>query len=299
MQKFRINKLASSDHAKRAFKRATRWYIQEKDKPGGLSSRQIEAKVKREYDGVGPHAATIRRYVNTNIAGMSLLKIGVKGDLPPCVFKSLCVAFESFVHIQQINSCQGGITYKKLAARINTLLRHDYRQKMLQRILLATAKDLDASTLQIAEDLQVCWTTFANISIWFDNWEFYLVELGFATKDANGKVTISPEQLYFIISFDETCLLVDGSKGRKGGRPVITLHDPRLPYTGKITNTDSLTATLVMGSNAASEAPRERIELLSCANTHGKKFFAMGGSHVCSDYFFKRKHFWRGKRTSR
>ncbi len=29
------------------------------------------------------------------------------------------------------------------------------------------------------------------------------------------------------------------------------------------------------------------IELLARANTHGKKFFAMGGSHVCSDDFFK------------
>jgi hypothetical protein len=31
----------------------------------------------------------------------------------------------------------------------------------------------------------------------------------------------------------------------------------------------------------------ERIELLARANTHGKKFFATGGSHVCSDNFFK------------
>jgi hypothetical protein len=32
---------------------------------------------------------------------------------------------------------------------------------------------------------------------------------------------------------------------------------------------------------------RERIELLARANTHGKKFFATGGSHLCSDDFFK------------
>jgi hypothetical protein len=32
---------------------------------------------------------------------------------------------------------------------------------------------------------------------------------------------------------------------------------------------------------------QERIELLACANTHGKKFFAMGASRVCSDNFFK------------
>ncbi len=32
---------------------------------------------------------------------------------------------------------------------------------------------------------------------------------------------------------------------------------------------------------------KECIELLARANTHGKKFFATGGSHVCSDDFFK------------
>ena len=81
---------------------------------------------------------------------MSPLKIGVKGNVPTCAFKSLCIAFESFVCMQQINSCQGEITYKKLAARINALLGHNYRQKMLQRILLATAKNLDLSTMHIA-----------------------------------------------------------------------------------------------------------------------------------------------------
>jgi hypothetical protein len=100
---------------------ATTWYAQEKDKPGGLLLLQIEKKVKKEFNGVGPHTATIRRYVNANIAGMSPLKIGVKGDVPMCVFKLLCVAVESFVCIQQIKSCQGKITYKKLAASNNEI----------------------------------------------------------------------------------------------------------------------------------------------------------------------------------
>ena len=57
-----------------------------------------------------------------------------------------------------------------------------------------------------------------------------------------------------ILNFDETCLSVDGSEGRRGGRPEIVLHDPRFPMTGKATNKDSLTATLISGSNAAGEA---------------------------------------------
>jgi hypothetical protein len=271
MQKFRINKLAASDHAKRALKRATSWYAKELKKTGGLSSYQIAAKVKKEFDGVGPHAATIRRYINANIAGMSPLKVGVKGDVPTCAFKSLCIAFESFVRIMQINSRQGEITYKKLASRINVLLRKDYRLNMLQRILLATSKNLDASTMHIAEDRRVRWTTFANISSWFDNWEFDLVELGFATRDADGKIAIPAEQLYNIINFDETCLSVDGSEGRRGGRPNVTLHDPRLPYTGKRTNKDSLTATLVMGSNAAGEALPPHFQYQTKATTEDRE----------------------------
>ena len=62
MQKFRINNLEASDHAKRALKRAMRWYAQEKDKPDGLSLRQIAKKVKKEYDGVGPSHNTIGRF---------------------------------------------------------------------------------------------------------------------------------------------------------------------------------------------------------------------------------------------
>jgi len=86
-----------------------------------------------------------------------------------------------------------------------------------------------------------------------------LVELGFATRDADGKIAISAEQLYFILTFDKTCLLVDGSEGRRGGQLNVTLHDPRLPYTGKRTNKDSLMATLVMGSTKAKTEDRERV----------------------------------------
>jgi hypothetical protein len=38
---------------------------------------------------------------------------------------------------------------------------------------------------------------------------------------------------------------------------------------------------------------KERVELLAMANTHGKKFFATGGSHVCSDDLLKHRHLLR------
>jgi len=102
---------------------------------------------------------------------------------------------------------------------------------------------------------------------WFNNWEFDLVDLGFATRGADGKVTISDEQLYFILNFDETCLSLDGSEGQRGGRPQMMMHDPRLPYNGKRANKDSLTATLVCGSNAAGEALPPHFQFQTKATT--------------------------------
>ncbi len=64
-----------------------------------------------------------------------------------------------------------------------------------------------------------------------------------------------------------TRLILDGSKGRRGGRPQITLHDPWLPYDGKRTNKDSLTATLVCGSNAAGEALPSHFQFQTKATT--------------------------------
>ncbi len=46
----------------------------------------------------------------------------------------------------------GEISYKKLAMCINTVLKQDYRQKMLQRVLSATANNLDALVLDMSED---------------------------------------------------------------------------------------------------------------------------------------------------
>ncbi len=60
--------------------------------------------------------------------------------------------------------------------------------------------------------------------------------------------------LPYILNFDETCLTADGSEGRRGGRPEMVLHDPRFPFAGKTTNKDSLTETMITGSNAAGEA---------------------------------------------
>jgi hypothetical protein len=42
---------------------------------------------------------------------------------------------------------------------------------------------------------------------------------------------------------------------------------------------------------------RERIELLACANTHGKSSSQWVGVMCVLTIYLKRKHFWQGKRT--
>ena len=104
MQKWRVNKFDSSDHNKRAFKRATSWYYRELQKGNaGLSSYEIAKRLKREFDGAGPCARTIQRYANTGLAGLSPLKPGVKSDIPKWAYSSLCTAFKSYVRINQVN----------------------------------------------------------------------------------------------------------------------------------------------------------------------------------------------------
>ena len=44
-------------------------------------------------------------------------------------------------------------------------------------------------------------------------------ELGFDYKDDSGDLIIPKEQLQRILNVYESCLSMDGGKGRKGGRP--------------------------------------------------------------------------------
>ena len=148
-----MNKFDLSDHNKRAFKWATSWYDWELQKgKAGLSLYKIAKRVKLEFDGAGPSAQTIQRYANTGLAGLSPLKPGVKSDIPKWAYSSLCLALESYVCINQLNRRDDVITLKKLAVKVNKTMLHNYHSKLLNRVLLSTAKYLDASKMEYCED---------------------------------------------------------------------------------------------------------------------------------------------------
>jgi hypothetical protein len=257
-QKERCHKKNVAAHAKKAHKRATSFYASELKKPKAerLSADAISKIVKKEYDGHGPSARSIQRYVNdNNIIGLSPVKMGSRGNIPPWAYSALCNAFESYVRIMQVNSCGHENTRRVLSAKVNAAMGFEASSnKLYYRVIRDTATDMKAVKVNNVEDRRVQWTTHKNLKLWFENWGKDLVELGFAHLDEHGDVIIPEDQLHRIMNFDETCLSHDGSNGARGGRPEVFLYDPRLPLPGKRTSKCSSTTTMITGSTAAGEA---------------------------------------------
>jgi hypothetical protein len=259
-------------HAKKAHKRATSFYASELKKPKGerLSADAVSKIVKKEYDGHGPSARSIQRYVNdNNNIGISPLKMGNRGNILPWAYSALCNAFESYVRIMQVNSCGHENTRRVLSAKVNAAIGVEpcSNNKLYYRVIRDTAMDMKAAKVNNVEDRRVQWTTHKNLKLWFENWGKDLVELGFAHLDEHGEVIIPDDQLHRITNFDETCLSHDGSNGARGGRPEVFIYDPRLPLPGKRTSKCSSTTTMITGSTAAGEALPPHFQLQTSAKS--------------------------------
>ncbi len=94
-----------------------------------------------------------------------------------------------------------------------------------------------------------------------------MLELGFAKVDFNGKTVIPTEQLKKIISIDETCLVLDGSKCNRGGRPEITFYSSNLPNLGRSTIKTNATTTMITDSIAAREPMLPHFQFSTMAQT--------------------------------
>ena len=86
-----------------AFKRATRMYDRERqNKKGGMSARAVAELVEKDC-GVKISARTIQQKVKEGNVGVSPLRRGPKGNIPDRSYQNLCLAYESYVTINQIN----------------------------------------------------------------------------------------------------------------------------------------------------------------------------------------------------
>ena len=97
---------------------------------------------------------------------------------------------------------------------------------LLCRLQKGAADSIVVGKGKNAEDWRVKWTTYYNFKTWFDSWQENLIELGFAHYDEENKVVIPSDKLELILNFDETCLVLDGSKCNRDWRPQVIFYLP-------------------------------------------------------------------------
>jgi len=267
----RENNLWEKTKYKKAHKEATVLYDKERPiEKGGLSVRKVEEIVKAKHKGFGPSRSTIHHYVvDLGLVGMSPLKPGPEGNIPALIYKSLCMAYGSFLRINQINARGGDNSRSRMIPILAEAMHISISSSadLIKRLCRDTAVDMKADKLSFAEERRVRWTTFHNLELWFNSWEKSLHDLGLMEEDGSGKLIIPEHQLRNILNFDETCLSLDGSSINRGGRPAAYYHDPRLPQVGISTSKTSQTITMITGSNAWGEALPPHFQFMTSAQT--------------------------------
>ena len=191
--------------------------------------------------------------------GESPLKRGVPGEISKDAMKHLAETFESFVEIKQANGDTDEESRKNMASILKNVVssastadRKGY--KKLNRLLRETAINISTKVEHLEEYQQKQWKTYGNINLFFDTWDKDLVELGFAYRDDEEKIVITDEKLGKIINFDESCISLDGSEGRRGGIPPVKLFNRGLPHYVRSASKSSVTTTFITGISAAGEA---------------------------------------------
>ena len=267
-QQSRSDTKIMSNHEKKAFKRATTRYAEEKAKPKGLSAQKVCDEIEAEYQ-VTFGQRRIQTYVKNGEIGTSPRKTGNPGTIADYIFQLLCTATESFMKINQLNGQNVKNTRKKLSARVIQVMGKEKNVSMhlIDRILKETAVDILSKVCDNVEDRRVRWTTYNNLKSWFDNWARDLEDLGFAVRNELEELYIPEEQLARILNLDESCLSMDGSNGQRGGRPEAVFYSPNLPQTGRATSKSSLTTTFITGSTAAGEALPPHFQFSTKAQT--------------------------------
>ena len=199
-----------------------------------------------------------------------LKKRGPKGNFTKEQFSHLSRAYISYVAITQ-SSKEADANSVAIMEMLKHFLKDSEFSDMSIRGLYNRLKKENAAELYSEDDLLVelrrqLWTTGYNLEAWFINWEKFCVDNGFATRelvvDDNGapilddnqnqqfSIQFTEEQLRRIMNLDETCISLDGSKGKAGGRPPNVVYVTKAKRAGTPSNKAGKSATLLAGSAA-------------------------------------------------
>jgi len=107
VQQRRPNDQAAKRHKSDAHKAAVRLFNSEKQKPDGMSIRQVHEHVTAKFETC-PSIAMISRYASKEeLVNASPMKMGPIGHILAMGYKFLCQAYKSLVPINQMNACAG------------------------------------------------------------------------------------------------------------------------------------------------------------------------------------------------
>ncbi len=100
----------------------------------GLSAQEVCRRINETYEA-NLHQKRIGDLVAKGFISMTLTKLGVKGDIPTIVDRSLCEAFNSHIKINQFNGKAEDNTRKKLAELLNMVVGKKESEKLSYKLL--------------------------------------------------------------------------------------------------------------------------------------------------------------------
>ena len=97
----------------------------------------------------------------------------------PVVYKALCMAFASFIRIQQLNlkDCTQNKQIQWLMKAMN--YKKTQAVYLWERVLHDSAVNNSTGKINHVGERRVKWMTYHNLNLWFDAWEKVLIETGF------------------------------------------------------------------------------------------------------------------------
>ena len=126
---------------------------------------------------------------------------------------------------------------------------------MAHQLLKLSNIDFKTKVADVIEERRREWVTHDDLNTWFDDWEKMPERFGFGHRESDDSPLVIPEdQRYCIVNLDESCLMLDGSNKRAGGRPAQIVHDFSLPSSSKRASKSDTTVTIVHGSNTTGES---------------------------------------------
>ena len=281
-EKLRIKKKESQ-----AMKMATQEIDTRKKNPtlGKMSQIKIVERINKHV-GTNVSSKTVSQMVREGRIHVSPLKRGPAGHFPKVQSEAMCTAFVTFVKLEQANS-KKQLTLSELSKRVNAMINaakgfSKSRTDLTRKLKEAMADQFQIDQRNQQEARRLLWTTHANLRAWYNQWEYTLIDLGFAhlktEEDADniqGNVVFFPGMIRCIVNLDKTDGSLDNTNGQGGGRKPMAFYAPDIGGGGTQANKSSYSPTIICGSNSAGEALPPHFQLKSTAKTDARERFNM------------------------